>query len=245
MAVTVMQRREMKYLMDERQTAYLRRRLEGHLQVDEYGLTTIASLYYDTPDARLVRASLERPAFKEKIRLRSYGPAAADSPVYLELKRKAGGIVYKRRVQSTIPQVERFFAGEDLPGGETQIQRELAYFRDLYRTLGPACLILYDRTAYFEPGGDLRLTIDARPRYRVKDLTLADLSNGLPLLDDGWSILELKLQDAVPLWLSEILSEGGIFKSSFSKYGEAYRREFLKAKEKAIPFSVPGLPGVA
>ena len=111
MAVTVMQRYEMKYLLDAGQADFLRRRLEGHMRVDEYGLCSIASLYYDTPDARLVRASLEKPVFKEKLRLRAYGLATDSSPVFLELKRKYDGVVYKRRVETTCPEAARFFSG--------------------------------------------------------------------------------------------------------------------------------------
>ena len=245
MAVAVMQRYEMKYLLDGRQTDFLRRRLEGHMKADEYGRTSIASLYYDTTDARLIRASLEKPSYKEKIRARSYGLATQTSTVYLELKRKYGGVVYKRRVPSTVPEVNGFFAGAELKGGSEQIQRELSYFRDFYGTLAPACLIVYDRTAWFEPGGDLRLTIDETPRYRVEDLTLTKSMDGQPLLDPGWTILEVKVQGAMPLWLSTALSEGQIFKSSFSKYGEAYRRELQKKKETTIVFTAPRLLGVA
>ena len=245
MAVTVMQRYEMKYLLSGAQTDFLRRQLEGHMRLDEYGLTGIASLYYDTPDARLIRASLEKPAFKEKLRARSYGVATDASPVFLELKRKYDGVVYKRRVQSTVPLVEDFFAGENALGGSEQIQKELAYFRDFYGTLRPACLIVCDRTAYFEPGGDLRLTVDYRPRYRTEELTLTRSMDGLPLLDPGWTILEVKVQGAMPLWLSAALSEGQIFKTSFSKYGEAYRREMLKKKETTVVCTAPRLLGVA
>ncbi len=229
MAITVMQRYELKYLLDGRQTEYIRRRIDGPMQIDEYGLTSIASLYYDTPDARMIRASLEKPDFKEKVRLRSYGLAAADSPVFLELKRKAKDIVYKRRIETTVFETDRFFAGADLPGSDGQIRKELTFCRDQYQSLAPACLIIYDRTAYGTPEGDLRLTIDERPRYRSEGLTLTESLEGIPLLPDGWSILEIKVHQAVPLWLSAILSEGGIFKTSFSKYGEAYRQ--MQTKE--------------
>ena len=226
--IAVMKRYELKYLLSPEQTDFLRRRLEGHMEADRFGLTTIASLYFDTPENLLVRRSIEKPEYKEKIRLRSYGRATESSPVYLELKRKADGIVYKRRVQSTLPRVREFFAGDDTLGGG-QIGRELAAFREMYRDLRPACLILYDRVAYFEPEGSLRLTIDAAPRYRTDRLTLTDTMDGLPLLPLGWTILELKVQDAMPLWMAEILSEGKIYKSSFSKYGEAYRLEHSAA----------------
>jgi len=234
MAIMVMKRYELKYLLNAQQTEYLRRALEGKMQIDAFGLTTIASLYYDTPDFRLIRASLEKPEFKEKLRLRSYGRASEDSPVYLELKRKYDGVVYKRRVQTTIPQAGRFLAGEDLLG-DGQIGRELTYFRDYYRDLAPACLIIYDRAAYFQPGSDLRLTVDLRPRYRMDGLNLTMPMEGLPLLGEGWSILEVKVQQAMPLWLSAILSEGRIYKSSFSKYGEAYRRELTGGTGFAAP----------
>jgi len=227
--IAVMKRYELKYLISPRQAHYLKNRLEGRMQPDEYGKTSIASLYYDTPDARLVRASLEKPLFKEKIRLRSYGPADENSPVFLELKRKAFGIVYKRRIQSTIPEVNRFFDGRNGSFPESQITREIQTFRDYYGTLVPACMIIYDRTAYFETDGDLRLTIDENPRYRMTDLRLDKSMEGISLLPEGWSVLEIKVQEAMPLWLSDILSGGQIYKTSFSKYGEAYKRQLLKA----------------
>lgn len=226
--VTVMKRHEVKYLLDAQKTAYLRARLVGHMVPDAFGLTSIASLYYDTPDRRLIRASLEKPPFKEKLRLRSYGLAEEGSPVYLELKCKAFDTVYKRRVQSTLDGVHQFFEGGAPLGDGGQIAREIRAFCDLYDTLSPSCLIIYDRTAYYEPDGELRLTIDENPRYRMRDLALDRSMDGIPLLPEGWTILEIKVQDAIPLWLAEILSTGRIYRGSFSKYGEAYRREVLK-----------------
>ena len=230
MAITVMKRYELKYLLTGEQTEYLRERLKGYMEPDEYGKTSIASLYYDTPTYRLIRTSLEKPPFKEKIRLRSYGLATNESPVFLELKRKADGIVYKRRVQTTIPLVNKFFYGEGDICAPGQINKEITTFRDYYKTLVPTCLIIYDRTAYFEPDGDLRLTIDENPRYRTDDLCLTKSMDGISLLDEGWTILEIKVQQAMPLWLAEILSSAGIRKGSFSKYGEAYRQQLIKTQ---------------
>ncbi len=225
-----MQRYELKYLLDGAQTDFLKKSLEGHMRLDQYGRTSIASLYYDTPNYQLIRASAEKPLFKEKIRLRSYGLATRESPVFLELKRKAYRIVYKRRVQSTIPLVEKFFAGSGDICAPGQINKEITYFRDFYGTLVPACLIIYDREAYFEPGGDLRLTIDHCPRYRVDHLDLTSSMDGLPLRPPGHTILEIKVQEAMPLWLSHILDEGRIYKNSFSKYGEAFRQQLVNAQ---------------
>ena len=229
--IVVMKRYELKYILSPEQADFCRERIKGHMEIDEFGKTSISSLYYDTPDYRLIRASIEKPPFKEKIRLRSYGLATDSSPVFLELKRKTAGIVYKRRVSSTIPLVQRFFdgLGDICAGG--QLNREIVYFRDYYKNLVPACLIIYDRTAYFEPGGDLRLTIDEAPRYRTEDLDLRISMEGTLLLPPGYSILEVKVQQAMPLWLTAILSEGKIYKASFSKYGTAYKQQVLRQRQ--------------
>ena len=229
--IVVMKRYELKYLLSSEQTDFLVKSLEGHMKLDQYGRTSIASLYYDTPYYQLIRTSVEKPPFKEKIRLRSYGLATRESPVFLELKRKAYGIVYKRRVQTTIPLVEKFFAGSGDICAPGQINREITYFRDYYKTLAPACLIIYDREAFFEPGGDLRLTIDYNPRYRTDHLDLTYSMEGLPLRPQGHTILEIKVQEAMPLWLTHILDEGQIYKNSFSKYGEAFRQQLLNARK--------------
>ena len=225
--INVMKRYELKYILDKRQVDYLVDKLNGHMIVDKYGKTSIQSLYYDTPNSRLIRESLDKPDFKEKIRLRSYGLNKPGKPVYLELKRKANGIVYKRRIESNVDKVDEFFNKEN-EFDDGQISKEIAYFRDFYDNLIPACLIIYDRVAYYEPDGDLRLTIDYNPRYRVDDLNLSTSTDGISLLADGSAILEVKVQEAIPLWLSKILTDGKIYISSFSKYGEAYRREMIK-----------------
>ena len=227
--IVVMKRYELKYLLTGEQKDFLTENLQGRMRPDQFGKTSVASLYYDTPDYRLIRASVEKPEFKEKIRLRSYGPATEESPVFLELKRKAEGVVYKRRVKTTIPRANGFFAGtEDVCAGG-QINREITAFRDFYETLVPACLIVYDRTAYFEPDGDLRLTVDEAPRYRTARLRLDDGMDGIPLLGEGGAILEIKVQTALPLWLAAVLGEGRIYQTGFSKYGEAYRQQLLKS----------------
>lgn len=226
--IAVMQRCEVKYILDPAQTNLLKKALNGRMEPDQFGRTTIASLYYDTPDYRLIRASLEKPDFKEKLRLRTYGRATETSPVFLELKRKVLGTVYKRRIRTTVGRAARFVRGEENDLDGSQIGRELISFRDYYGNLLPSCMIIYDRTAYVEVDGNLRLTIDEAPRYRARDLDLTRPMDGTPLLGEGFCLLELKVQNAMPLWLSHALSESRIYKTSFSKYGEAFRRELTK-----------------
>ena len=235
-AIVVMDRYELKYVLSKEQVNSLVDALEGHMKVDKYGKTTIASLYYDTIDSRLIRTSLEKPKFKEKIRLRSYGMADDSKTVFLELKRKAYGVVYKRRVETKVKDAIDFFNHKVDIVTEGQIAKEITYFRDYYGELIPSCLIIYDRVAYEEENGNLRLTIDYNPRYRIDNLRLDYSMEGIPLLKDGEAILEIKIQDSIPLWLSHILDENKIFINGFSKYGKAYEKQILEAKERGINY---------
>ena len=87
--------------------------------------------------------------------------------------------------------------------------------------------MIYDREAYFGEG-DLRVTFDHNVRYRTEELTLGTGLYGTPLFSRGEVLMEIKTGAAIPLWLTKILSEEKIYKTSFSKYGTAYEREAEK-----------------
>ena len=218
----MMQRYEMKFILTKDQLVAFKNALNGHMEVDQYGKTSIASIYYDTPDYYLVRTSLEKPVYKEKIRLRSYGLANEDKHVYLELKRKVSGLVYKRRI-SLKEETATSFLNKKSNLKDNQISREIEYFRNQFNKLEPKIMIIYDRTSYAETNGDIRLTIDENPRYRTYDLNLHTSMEGNLLLPSGSAILEIKVQQELPLWLVNILSTYKIYKNSFSKVGEAYK----------------------
>lgn len=225
MNICVFKRYELKYLLDEEQYENVLRAAEGYLKADKYGQSTIQSLYYDTDNFRLARRSLERPPYKEKLRLRSYGLAKDGDTLFLELKRKSDGVVYKRRIEISDE------AARSRDFGDSQIGKEIAYFFGFYNDLSPKILLLYDRTAYFGKG-DLRVTFDKNIRYRTDRLSLSSGLDGKPIRTDGKILMEIKTGTAIPLWLAHILSGEHIAKTSFSKYGEAYQIEQpLKAKE--------------
>lgn len=221
----VFKRYEMKYLLTPQQYAAVRAVIAGRLTPDAFGETTIQSIYYDTEDNRLVRASEEKPVFKEKLRLRCYGLNDDDRDVFLEMKRKYDGVVYKRRIACKEGGAENFFRGE---ASKTQIGRELAYFIRFYGKLSPKMLILCEREAFFEKESDLRVTFDRNVRYRSTDLNFHTSLAGCPLLPGGTVLMELKTGAALPLWLCRLLSGENIRKQSFSKYGTAYEYECRK-----------------
>lgn len=231
--ISVMKRYELKYILNKEQVAYFQKEISKHMKIDKYGLTTISSIYYDTPSCTLINKSIEKPLYKEKIRLRSYGLAKENSPVFLEIKRKNEKIVYKRRIVTTEKKVELFF-NKDEEFGKEQISRELQAFKEKYGVLEPKYLIIYDRTAYYQDNSDLRITLDMNPRYRIEDLNLHTSTDGIPLLGEGEAILEVKVQHSVPLWLAKILNEGRIYQNSFSKVGTAHKREMGKMAKKEI-----------
>ena len=235
--ISVMKRYELKFHLTKQQVDYFKEEILNHMKIDKYGLTTISSIYYDTSDNRLINRSIEKPFFKEKLRLRSYGDYRNNSPLFLEIKRKNEKIVYKRRIMTNIDKVNRFFLLDE-EFGDTQIDRELKAFKDQYGTLQAKYLIIYDRVAYYQEDSDVRITLDMNPRYRVNNLEFKDLNDATPLLDKDEAILEVKVQHSIPLWLVEILTKGKIYQTSFSKVGIAHTREMAK-KNKEVLINIP------
>ena len=227
----VFKRYELKYLMDRRQRDAVLRAMEPYMSIDGYGHSSIRNIYYDTPNFRLIRESLEKPVYKEKLRVRSYGPAGAGDPVFVELKKKYQDVVYKRRISLPQAQAEACLDGRmHLP--DSQIGREIAYALELYRELEPAVFLSYEREAFFQrDGGDFRVTFDENIRYRQAELTLDSDAWGKPILQSDQVLMELKTSGALPLWMVHALSQQQLFKTSFSKYGAAYQDMFLTAQK--------------
>lgn len=224
--MNVFRRRELKFILDSDQRQAIERLLAERMVPDKFGRSTICNLYYDTPDYRLIRRSLEKPVYKEKLRLRSYGRIEPGVDVFLEMKKKYKGVVYKRRVKVSQEQAMAFMARQAPLPEDSQIGRELVYFRDFYRSLEPRVYLCYDRQAWYDPvDKGFRMTLDRNIRYRTENLDLSAPIGGALVLEPELSLLEVKASGGVPLWLTEHLSKAGIFKQSFSKYGRAYLLE--------------------
>lgn len=234
----IFKRIEKKYLLFEMQYEALFERIGSHLKPDEYGRSTVQSLYLDTPDYRIIRNSIDALDYKEKLRLRSYGTATPDSTVFLELKKKYGGVVYKRRVAMSLTAAERYLTQRTRPF-ESQIMSEIDWAMRLYGWPKPMMMIACEREAWFdEEHPDLRLTFDRNIRCRDSNLNLSRSSAGLILLPEHTVLLEIKTAGAMPLWLAEALDREEIFPVSFSKYGAAYTR---RLEEKKHPvFTIEG-----
>lgn len=221
---TVFKRYEYKYMITETQKNSLLKAIEPYMKLDKYGRTTIRNIYYDTDTYLLIRRSIEKPTYKEKLRVRSYGPATEDSKVFVELKKKYKSEVFKRRVSLPYNEAMDWIARKNHCHKHNQICNEIDYFIDHYGTLHPTVFLSYEREAYktLEPS-DFRVTFDENILVRQDNLDLTSEVYGTPILPQGKIMMEIKCSGGIPLWMTEVLSEQKIFKTSFSKYGTAYR----------------------
>lgn len=226
----IFQRYEFKYLMDAPQLQAILDAMAPHMVPDEYSHSSIRNLYLDTPDFRLIRRSLEKPVYKEKLRIRSYGRVGGAEKVFVELKKKYCSVVYKRRISMPQDQALGCVAGTEF-WPDSQIGAELAYAAGFYKTLRPAVFLSYERDSFRGvEDEDFRVTFDREIRYRREALTLDSDTWGIPILAPGQVLMEVKVAGGLPLWMTHVLSEQEIYKTSFSKYGTAYEDILLSGR---------------
>ena len=232
---SIFQRQEYKYIMTKKQKKEMLKVLAEHnMKIDSYGRTTIRNVYYDTDNYRLIRRSIESPVYKEKLRVRSYKLAKDDSTVFVELKKKYDHTVYKRRIPLKAADAEMWLSGKTAPPVDNQIAREIDYFLDFYKDLKPSLFLSYEREAYFgKKEKDLRITFDENILSRQTDLFLGIDAYGEYVLSPELTLMEIKCAGAMPKWLAETLSKNNLYKTSFSKYGNAYTNSiYPKLKEE-------------
>jgi len=220
---TVFQRYELKYLLTQAQKETVLQAMHPYMSLDKYGRTTIRNLYYDTDSYLLIRRSIEKPAYKEKLRIRSYSRVDGDSTAFVELKKKYKSVVYKRRISLPYAEAAAWLSRERHPDKHTQIANEIDYFLDYYGSLHPTVFLSYVREAYYaNDGSDFRVTFDDNILCRQDELSLDSDVYGTEILPESKVLMEIKCSGGIPLWMTQVLSKEQIYKTSFSKYGTAY-----------------------
>lgn len=215
-------RHEVKYLITINQYINLMNYLSDKVEKDVFYKRKIYNIYYDTDNFELIRKSIEKPIYKEKLRIRSYDKATLDSSVYVELKKKYDHIVYKIREKIAYKYIlnNSFFEG-----AKTQIYKEIKYFNDFYDGLTPKMFLLYEREAYyFKDDKQIRITFDTNIKYRTENVNLLPSISDIKLLTNNLVLMELKVPFSIPYDLAKYLSSEKIFKTPFSKYGTAYKQ---------------------
>ena len=221
-------RYEQKYLLESEAFERFRREIDRYIVPDEYFKSTVCSVYYDTKDYTLIRNSTDAPIYKAKLRLRSYNVPEEEDTVFVELKEKLLGLVYKRRVAMSVRQATDYVSGRCPAPTDDQMTREIDWF---LRT-NPVEAKLYlasDREAYdARENTELRITFDENLRWRETELDLMCGSHGEALTEPGFVLMEIKIPGSAPMWLARLLSELEIFPTGFSKYGTCYRDELFR-----------------
>lgn len=226
----VFRRYELKYILSLEQKEKILKAIEPYMSIDEYGRTTIRNIYFDTPNYRLIRASIDKPMYKEKLRVRSYEQATHDSTVFVEIKKKYDHVVYKRRISLPEAQAMSWLCEGQKPSitKKQQIASEIDYFMEYYHSLCPSVFLTYEREAFFTTvKSDFRVTFDDNILCRQNDLSLTSEVYGSRLLPPDKVLMEIKCSGGIPLWMVETLSKERIYKTSFSKYGTAYKNIIL------------------
>ncbi len=228
MAQTNFKRYELKYILTVEQYKTLLSQLPSDIKLDIYGRHKISNVYFDTDDYRVIRHSLEKPKYKEKLRVRCYGEPSEDVTAFIELKKKFQGVVYKRRVFSEQGKVFAYLCDEEDSLEQSQILSEIDYFKSCYGDLKPKVYLSYEREAFYSTlDENFRLTFDFNIATRNDDVSLYSSEKDMEVLSSDYVLLEVKTVLGLPSWFLEFLSENRIYKTSFSKYGTAYATYYL------------------
>ena len=222
---------EKKYIIDKKQFELIKKGIEKEMYLDPHGKSTICNLYLDTNDYSLIKHSLERPIYKDKVRIRSYNVANTKSDVYLEIKKKYDGIVSKRRIKAKLQDIYAYLNKEnEIPNSESQVSKELDYYFKYY-DLHPTAYITYDREAYYAKNDNgFRITFDTNITARDYDLALDKGIYGKKIFEQDKILMEIKTLGGIPMWFTKMMSEYEIRPGHFSKYGATYL-QIIQEKE--------------
>ena len=209
----VFKRYELKYLITRDQQKLLLGVMNDYMEPDQFGRSTICNIYFDTPNKILIRRSNEKPLYKEKLRIRSYGIATSETTVFVELKKKYNSVVYKRRISLVEAEAMNYLIDGIHPPIEGQITNEIDYFFKFYQSLEPSLFMSYERKAFFSKNdSNFRMTFDENILCRDYDLNLKAGTYGSSLLADDMVLLEIKTSMGIPLWLTNFLSENKLYR---------------------------------
>ncbi len=231
MGKNVFKRKELKYLLTRSQYEALLPILTQYMTSDEYGLQTVNNVYFDNDCFELISRSIEKPLYKEKVRLRVYNTPTDDSLAFFELKKKYKGVVYKRRINAPLQKVNEYVKNKT-PIDNSQMFREIDYVYNFYN-LSPKIYLAYDRIAYFDNTiPEFRVTFDFNIRYRFNEVDIKNTSDYTLFTDDDTILMETKGIYGYPKWLLDFLYEHNLNRQSFSKYGKIYQENINILKER-------------
>jgi SPX domain protein involved in polyphosphate accumulation len=193
---------------------------------DKGGTYGVASLYFDSPDLRCYWEKINGIRFRRKLRIRRYQTGVSltqDSPVFVEVKQRLNRVTQKRRLclpfRDALDFCLRRHARQCI-NSENPVEAEIlsmCYWYDLR----PASVVMYNRQALVGSDLDigLRVTFDRDLRYRTHDLDLANQDvAGYFLFPPDRVIMEIKVNERAPYWLTELAAKHNLNLVRVSKY---------------------------
>jgi SPX domain protein involved in polyphosphate accumulation len=237
-------RHELKYFVTPLQFETIKNEIDKRLILDSFcrkqGCYSIYNIYFDTANDEIIKHCLSKPYYREKLRLRSYTvPLKGSDNIFLELKKKINGVSVKRRAVLPFAQANDFLTKRIVPllksYEDQEVIKEIAYFLSRYQ-VGPKVFISYRRLAYLDVDDpSFRLSFDFDILTRREEVSFFYGDYGTELLDTDDILMEIKCGKSIPFWLCRLLSEMGIHRTSFSKYGAEYK------KFRAAPYLYQGV----
>jgi hypothetical protein len=220
---------ELKYLLTLQQAERFKADLQAYVVPDEHGHTNgryaLSSLYYDSPDLRCYHENERGLKSRRKLRIRHYetGEVFTDeSPVFIEIKQRYDRITQKRRTLLPYDEALRLCNDRQLPD---QGPGDRAFVEEIYAflwqcNLRPASIVRYERQAFTGTVYDrgLRVTFDTSLSSQAHQLHLHEQPAGLPMLPASLTVMEIKVNERLPLWLSDMIAAHDLRRVGFSKY---------------------------
>lgn len=245
MALEIFRRKEQKYLITVNQYEALLVSLAPYMRSDKNGKGgryTVTSLYFDSPNHQIYYETKNKLKYRQKLRLRVYDETDENGTAFFEVKQKHKKVVNKRRLLMPIREANRYLAKdleaplENYETSNEQVMKEIHYFRQFYN-LQPEMIVSYDRHAMHGiDDAELRLTFDFNLRSRKEDLFVEHGSYGDYFINPNLVVLEVKVNDSVPLWLARILQSLECEQRSASKFCTSI--EALKSEQLSQPKNV-------
>lgn len=219
----VFRRSEIKYVLSQKEYHLLMDKISPYLEKDEYFKETNCSIYFDNDSNWLAIHSLEKPMYKEKIRIRSYNVPTLTDTIFVEIKKKYDGVGSKRRIPMKLCDFYLFLKNHqtfnNLDENQKQILSEIEYVFKFYN-LKPTLYLAYDRLSYCDKNNpNFRVTFDHNVRSRKNNLRLEAGDNGKKYFKNNEVVMEVKALGSYPIWFVKSLSSLKIYPASFSKYG--------------------------
>ena len=219
---------ELKYLITLQQAELFKPALRAYLVPDEHGNNgryALASLYYDSPDLRCYWEKEDGLKFRRKLRIRRYetGEVLTDeTPVFLEIKQRVDRVTQKRRAILPYSEALRLCNDRQIPDhtpDDKGVIEEIYAFLWRYN-LRPTSIVGYDRQAFIGTNYDigLRVTFDTSLSFQSHPLHLHEQPSGLPMLPANLVVMEIKVNERIPYWLTEMIAAHNLQMVRFGKY---------------------------